>query len=127
MKYFYSPSTSGFYMDEIHSKMPEDVFEVPEAEYQMLFEGQANGKSIVYKSRKLQLVTQVVSPVTWEEVRATRDRLLAACDWTQMPDIQMSEETINLWRTYRQTLRDITSDYKKPADVRWPESPVSKE
>lgn len=127
MKYFYSPSTAGFYMDEIHDSMPEDVFEVAEKEYHMLFDGQASGKKIVYKSRKLQLIDQPAQEVSWEDIRATRDRLLAKCDWTQMPDVQMSDELKGEWLAYRQSLRDITTAFTKPAKVIWPEVPGTKE
>ena len=39
-------------------------------------------------------------------LRNTRDQLLYGCDWTQLPDVQLTEEQILSWRTYRQQLRD---------------------
>lgn len=56
----------------------------------------------------------------WEDIRAERDRLLAASDWTQLPDVP--EATRDLWRDYRQSLRDITKA-ESPAAVAWPDPP----
>lgn len=54
-------------------------------------------------------------------VRAKRQSLLTASDWTQLPDVPL--ETKALWATYRQALRDITDQTGFPFDVVWPESP----
>jgi len=55
-------------------------------------------------------------------IRAQRDRLLAACDWTQLSDAPSAKKTE--WATYRQTLRDFPasiSDARLP--VTWPNDP----
>jgi hypothetical protein len=54
------------------------------------------------------------------EVRQQRNALLSACDWTQLPDSPADHET---WATYRQELRDVTSQPGFPWDVVWPEAP----
>lgn len=43
------------------------------------------------------------------QFRNIRDHLLVASDWTQLPDIveKMTEEEVNMWKTYRQYLRDM--------------------
>ena len=46
--------------------------------------------------------------------RAERNRLLAASDWTQIPDSALATEKKTEWATYRQTLRDL------PNDPAWP-------
>lgn len=61
--------------------------------------------------------------VTWEEVRAKRDFLLAESDWTQMPDSPLSSEEKFLWSDYRQLLRNLPQQFAKPEDVVWPEAP----
>ena len=55
------------------------------------------------------------------ELRHKRERLLAAFDWTQLPDVPL--ETKEAWATYRQALRDITEQPCYPLDVVWPEPP----
>lgn len=56
-------------------------------------------------------------------VRAQRNRLLAACDWTQLDDADLSNETKMAWRNYRQALRDISGQPGFPMDVQWPNDP----
>jgi virulence-associated protein VagC len=57
------------------------------------------------------------------EVRAQRDALLAACDWTQMPDSPLSEEEKVAYQTYRQALRDVPQQKGFPETINWPEEP----
>ena len=64
-------------------------------------------------------------PPTDEEfataARAKRNQLLAASDWTQLPDI--SEEVNLAWQPYRQALRDVPEQPAFPQDIQWPEKP----
>jgi len=57
------------------------------------------------------------------QLRATRNALLLACDWTQIADCSIPKKTE--WATYRQTLRDlpstVTGDSRTFAD--WPHNP----
>jgi len=55
------------------------------------------------------------------EVRIERDKFLKMSDWTQSRDITLSNDAD--WKTYRQSLRDITKTYKTLEDVKWPEKP----
>jgi hypothetical protein len=55
------------------------------------------------------------------QVRAERNRLLTASDWTQLPDVP--EATRAAWTAYRQTLRDIPQQDGFPRDVAWPVKP----
>ncbi len=54
------------------------------------------------------------------EVRAERNRLLAASDWTQLQDTTVAAG----WQTYRQALRDVTDQPDFPEAINWPEVPV---
>lgn len=53
-------------------------------------------------------------------VRAKRSRLLSSSDWTQVADAPVDQTS---WATYRQELRDITSQAGFPTDVVWPTEP----
>ena len=57
----------------------------------------------------------------WIIIRAERNNLLAASDWTQLPDVAVDAAA---WATYRQALRDITTQ-ADPFAIVWPESPSS--
>lgn len=56
-------------------------------------------------------------------VRARRDALLAATDWTQMPDAPLTEAQKLAWTAYRQTLRDVPQQAIFPQAVVWPVKP----
>lgn len=56
-------------------------------------------------------------------IRAQRDALLTACDWTQLPDSPLPAATKTAWAAYRQNLRDITGQAGFPASVTWPVAP----
>lgn len=54
------------------------------------------------------------------QLRAERNRRLAECDWTQLPDTPVDATA---WATYRQALRDLTDQEGFPWDVVWPDEP----
>lgn len=55
-------------------------------------------------------------------IRATRNQLLNACDWTQAVDCTIAKKTE--WATYRQTLRDLPSTITEPRTFSaWPNNP----
>jgi hypothetical protein len=45
-----------------------------------------------------------------------RNKLLTASDWTQIPDSPITDEQKQLWRTYRQALRDFPNTYTGDPD-----------
>jgi hypothetical protein len=59
----------------------------------------------------------------WVEVRIMRDALLAQSDWTQFQDSPLSGTTLVEWQTYRQSLRDVTSQ-PNPFNLSWPAKPM---
>jgi len=50
--------------------------------------------------------------------RSQRDRLLSACDWTQLGDAPLTADSKAAWVAYRQALRDL---YMSTSD--WPTAP----
>ena len=54
-----------------------------------------------------------------KELRAERDRLLAATDWWASSDLTMTDAQT----AYRQALRDITDSATSLDDVTWPTAP----
>lgn len=76
--------------------------------------------------------TWIVTDATAEEIterteaqaaniRFERNKRLAECDWTQLPDAPVDHAS---WATYRQELRDVTSQEGFPWEVVWPEEPA---
>ena len=60
-------------------------------------------------------------PRLWPNLRAERDRLLAASDWTQVPDAPVDRAA---WAEYRQALRDLPANTTDPRNPDWPVQPV---
>ena len=58
-------------------------------------------------------------------VRAERNRKLAASDWTQIPNNALTDAKKAEWATYRQSLRDISSQSGFPHSTTWPTEPGS--
>lgn len=60
------------------------------------------------------------------DVRAKRDALLAASDYTQATDYPSTYAARTAWAKYRQQLRDVTKQAGFPASVVWPVPPTEK-
>ena len=54
----------------------------------------------------------------WVSIRVERNRKLSATDWRASSDLTMSDD----WKTYRQALRDITTQ-ADPTNIAWPTEP----
>ena len=57
------------------------------------------------------------------DLRKERNNKLSETDWTQNRDVTLSNDAD--WKTYRQSLRDITKTYKTLDTVKWPTEPTS--
>jgi hypothetical protein len=58
------------------------------------------------------------------KVKQERQRLLATTDWTDTVSASTRLENYNEWQSYRQALRDITTQEGYPFNVIWPTQPV---
>ena len=76
-------------------------------------ESTATEQEVAYKAAKD--ATQA------ESVRTTRAQMLKDCDWTQVADAPVDTA---VWATYRQELRDISTQVGFPWTVTWPTKPV---
>lgn len=55
--------------------------------------------------------------------REQRNNLLAATDWTQLPDAPFSAAQKTAWQEYRQALRDLFTTADEEGWVVWPAEP----
>jgi len=84
---------------------------------------------VLYEQLSTTYVSQV-APLSDEERDATwawiqrseRNIRLKETDWTQQPDVP--EATRTLWQSYRQALRDISTQESFPLEVTWPTPPA---
>jgi hypothetical protein len=117
------PNTSGP-LDDLY----DVVFQGPQAQptrYQVGFRDgveQINGKWYTkYSVSDLDAETTAVKDAEQATaVRADRTKRLADSDWTQLSDAPV---TGTAWATYRQALRDITSQAGFPWTITWPDAP----
>lgn len=68
------------------------------------------------------VVNQAPSPTSIGAIRRQRNKLLDASDWTQVSDNGLSAEKRAEWATYRQSLRDITT--QDINSISWPSKPA---
>lgn len=64
-----------------------------------------------------------IAAAKWEPVRNSRNGLLQASDWTQLPDVPLTEKQKAAWAAYRQALRDVPQKQSDPANIAWPIQP----
>ena len=58
----------------------------------------------------------------WQGIRSERDDLLAKTDWVVTRASETGVAETDAWKTYRQALRDITTQ-SNPWDITWPTEP----
>ena len=82
-----------------------------------------NGVWVLRPEKKLlpQAVMVQQAEDTAETVRARRNQLLSASDWTQVRDAP--EAVSALWAPYRQALRNLPEQDGFPYNVTWPVAP----
>ena len=98
--------------------IPDDVLEI--------------GESWCWSGIQWEKINQQEQPVNFEiNIKNTyfykskisdRDQLLAASDWTQLPDSPFDAATKLAWATYRQALRDLPEKPKFP-NIQFPQEP----
>jgi len=66
---------------------------------------------------------ELMAAQSLKELRQERDKRLAACDWTQLPNVPLPGAKKYEWETYRQTLRDLPSTTEDPTNPVWPVRP----
>jgi len=67
----------------------------------------------------VEIAAYAAPAVTWDEVRAERNQLLAGTDFHALSDVTMTDEMT----AYRQALRDVPADNADPDDISWPTKP----
>ena len=55
-----------------------------------------------------------------KSARESRNTKLSECDWTQVADAPVDK---TVWATYRQALRDVTTQSGFPWEITWPTQP----
>jgi len=56
--------------------------------------------------------------------RQYRTSLLAASDWTQLPDVALTSDQVSTAKTYRAALRDLPATDTSAVEITWPTAPT---
>jgi hypothetical protein len=56
---------------------------------------------------------------SWRNMREARNKTLKETDWTQVNDNDLSDDTKESWRVYRNTLRNLPSTYTDETIMNW--------
>lgn len=129
MALFYSPSRNAFFEDSVHSVMPDDVRPITQEAHTAVMNATCEGLVLAADENGDPIAVPPPSlsdDQLSRQVRGQRDRLLTACDWTQMPDVPFTDEQRAAWAEYRQALRDIPETTSDMAAVEWPAAPNGK-
>jgi hypothetical protein len=73
-------------------------------------------------TRKTGEALQQATREKWMQIRGDRNRLLSESDFTRLDDAPITAEKRAEWATYRQALRDITTQ-PDPFAIVWPTDP----
>jgi len=66
---------------------------------------------------------ELVDAQPLKDLRAERDRRLAATDWVTLKAYSTSTPVPEAWATYMQALRDLPATTEDPKDPVWPTQP----
>ena len=103
--------------------IPLGATEISGARFNELMMAQQSGAAIELRGGKPVAVPRAPSAEELQTARRRRrDQLLAASDWTQLPDSPLSVDDRSEWAIYRQALRDLDMDA-----ATWPLSPDGEE
>lgn len=68
---------------------------------------------------------ELVDAQPWKELRAERNRRLAACDWVVIRATSTDTPVPEQWKTYMQALRDLPANTEDPENPVWPTIPTA--
>ncbi len=92
-------------------RIPAGATEISAARFNELMAAQQRGAAIELRGGKPVAVPHATSAGELAAARRRRrDQLLAASDWTQLPDSPLSQDDRTEWAIYRQALRDLDMD-----------------
>jgi hypothetical protein len=110
------PGTESFYVDHVEMDVPLGATHYRNG----VFLTKPPQPSPSHKWNDAEFVWEADNDLAWVEIRKQREARLKTSDWTQLPDVPLT--TKEAWATYRQALRDITSQ-PDPFNIIWPVAP----
>lgn len=118
--------TDGTIVKQVFCRVEDVALNTSEGQSWLPYDGAAANKKVSQGQIVDIAAEDVVArelALAWPLARKRRDTLLRDSDWTQLPDVPLSEERRQQWETYRQALRDVT-DQPDPFNIVWPAPPA---
>ncbi len=131
MKYFYSGTTNGAYIDALSPSIPEDAVEISKELYNELFTTTIDG-TVGPGADGLPVLIPSVGPTDEELALRRRDRLLSVATTRMAPlqdAVDIGEATtdedaeLTAWKRYRMLLNRIQQQDGFPQNIDWPAVP----
>lgn len=117
---FTNPDNTGIILD-LDETGSICLFAEPTGDYAQVFSDATEGKfGEVAPYQPYQPTPDEINTQLATEVRTKRNALLQQSDWTQVADAPVDQA---VWATYRQALRDVTTQEGFPESVVWPVAP----
>lgn len=119
------------YFQLIQDLRPNSIFSIDGNDYSTLVWDSSNTSSKPTEQEILSKNTELINEIAYDHLRIERNRLLIESDRYSLSDYPHSNDTIkNQWLTYRQQLRDITSqtptmnlETGEISNITWPTKP----
>ena len=115
----------GFYPDSIKYKtIPEPYIEIDEKQHMDCINNQGLRKIDIDNKKIISCdAPKPTNDQLLANLRAKRDELLQQSDFTQLPDVQLSDDKKKEWQVYRQALRDLPEKCTDLINPTFPELP----
>lgn len=107
-------------------KIPKGAIPISDADHSMLLDGRGMGKRMCVRSDGTAELLDRPAPspeVMCVIERRTRDKALAACDWLVVRALETGNPVSDVWKKYRQALRDVPAQKGFPQSIDWPKAP----
>ena len=105
-----------------HGTPEESMMETALSDVSMPYITEADYQLALSEAWQGEVTVEEVADTT-DEIRARRDRLLAATDWAVLPDSPLDAQSLEAVKTYRQALRDVPQQEHFPGAITWPQMP----
>ena len=119
---FYTIDPEG-YLGAVGSRppLPEGVEIPPDMDYFNV----PDGHTLYFGRPSDDIPRRVNRPITVTDIHNTIRILLINSDWTQLPDVRLTPEQVQLWRDYREEVRDVPEQpgFPDPNLIVWPIAP----
>jgi len=114
---------AGFYDSDIHTVIPLPNKPLTDDQYKSAFSLIHSNTPVIVDG--VEIIPEILNTlnITWDSIRAKRNRKLSNSDYTQLLDYLGNREE---WALYRQQLRDIPQRFTDPRKVIWPTIPEAK-